>query len=1657
MNESNSTQLNTSIRTMLLVIVFFTATFANMMAQAPAPACSCKGSIQVSLDDNCEAIITILDLLTSPTTCGLTLTRKVTLMKTKTGGVIAGPSTLFTTLTDGSLYVGKTIYGKVEDASGLNSCWTEIKIEDKIKPTWARTTPDTCVVTCPSLGTYIPLALDNCHTPRVYQVSESIIVNDCNLSAIFAGPDTLKQIIRKYKAIDESGNISDNECTVVIYVTTIKDVIWPKIATLQCDDDYAKLANGRPSPVAIGTKFGSGVPSLYPWLPTIKNGTYWIGRSGDGLRDSVALSVNANKLGSAQVCLTSPGTQTLVFRNGCVNLGAGGSINYTKNGTVVTTYTGPNGCTSSGLPTVALVKGDIICVNLIVSTSRVVPSTVTFGLDTVMTGIPLTPDAVNDCNIYVTYTDTEFPAIKCVKKIMRRWTVLEWSCSSRFLEYNQLIEIVDSKGPVISGLKDDVATTNGHTCEGLYKLQKPVLKDNCSTDLSYDVTVYDANQLPVALYKGLKLTDTDKLAQLPLGCISIDYTAFDECHNQTTKTISIFVEDNTPPVTICKQNTTVALTLDGKAWVPASSFDNGSYDECDLAKVLVRRMNPEFCKPCKTPTFPGFTYIGEYIDATTKAPHYYYVSKHRVNPRIAAKTAAAMGGYLVHLNNSGEDKWVYDKYKEWNLNEDYTIGLRDEKNKGVFSWYSGYPGTYRNWETAYPIDTIITVLNPANDYPYVRTKILNGKWINFASEQCRDEEFLYVVEIEDPCGFSENIEFCCADVSNSPQVVVLRAIDKSGNWNDCMVNATVQDKLPPRITCPPHMTVSCRDFFDVARLSESFGWPTAYDNCENTRITTDSLVELTGCRTGRITRHFTATDPGGRTATCTQIIMVIGGSDFRPTSFPRDTLIEACDDPTDNRFSIDNLGKPNISTDNTCSLAAYNQSPDEIYNFNNSPGGDACFKIFRTWTVIDWCKFAPNTYIDTKGTTTTDDDEVKEYPKVNYDGSDIFTATNTYDDRRNRINTWKHIQVIKVVDKGKPIISCPAAKTVCSYDPNCASGYIELAATATDLCTQVLNWSYKIDEFNDGSFESGLSKSGLGNAINATGTYKVGTHKIVYSFEDRCGNLSSCEQLFTIKNCKAPTPYCLNGLATSLMPVDTNKDGRPDIGMVAIWASDFNNGSKHPCPNYSVAMSFSPVTAAADGTPVVVPGRTYTCDSLIGKKEVKVYFAAVDPKGKVVLDDNNRVVQDFCSTFITIQDNFNVCGAGAGGRYAVNGTLTTESDVPVKDVSVYLEGSEKTMMTGNTGSYNFNEILGGSYMVRPFKNDDHINGVSTLDLVMIQRHILGIEKLNSPYKLIAADVNKDQKVTASDLIELRKLILGVTNSFADNNSWRFVDKTYKFQDLINAQAESFPEVYSMSNITSNMQINFYSVKVGDVNGNVKANANDNNTESRTSQQFALTAENQIFTNGQTVQVPVNVGERNGVTGFQFTVHYDTDKFSLEAVNGGLIGMTDNNFGFSGLANGILTVSYNREKAMEMSKGDNVITLTFKAKSNGTIAEALQLNSELTKAEAYTASNDVMNIDFTVTNRIADAVVLYQNTPNPFKAITVIGFDLPESMNATLTVYDVTGKKVRQYKQDFIKGYNSVEINKNELGSAGVMYYTLEAGDFKATKKMVVIE
>jgi hypothetical protein len=115
------------------------------------------------------------------------------------------------------------------------------------------------------------------------------------------------------------------------------------------------------------------------------------------------------------------------------------------------------------------------------------------------------------------------------------------------------------------------------------------------------------------------------------------------------------------------------------------------------------------------------------------------------------------------------------------------------------------------------------------------------------------------------------------------------------------------------------------------------------------------------------------------------------------------------------------------------------------------------------------------------------------------------------------------------------------------------------------------------------------------------------------------------------------------------------------------------------------------------------------------------------------------------------------------------------------------------------------------------------------------------------------------------------------------------------------------------------------------------------------------------------------------------------------------------------------------------------------------------SSDVTAAEAYTTENLEIN-GLNIAFRGAETVAfeLLQNEPNPFVEETVIGFNLPEAGNYTLTIFDVTGKVVKVVTAEGQKGYNAETLTRNDI-SSGVMYYQLESGEYTATKKMIIIE
>jgi hypothetical protein len=373
-----------------------------------------------------------------------------------------------------------------------------------------------------------------------------------------------------------------------------------------------------------------------------------------------------------------------------------------------------------------------------------------------------------------------------------------------------------------------------------------------------------------------------------------------------------------------------------------------------------------------------------------------------------------------------------------------------------------------------------------------------------------------------------------------------------------------------------------------------------------------------------------------------------------------------------------------------------------------------------------------------------------------------------------------------------------------------------------------------------------------------------------------------------------------------------------------------------------------------------------------------------------------------------------------------------------------------TYVTADNGQYSFIAPLGNDYTIDAQRNDNHKNGVSTLDLVRIQKHLLGVQPFDNPYDLIAADANNSESVSAIDLVELRKLILGIYTELPNNKSWRFVDSGYEFVDPSNPWP--FEESVQVMNHSSDaMDNNFEAVKVGDVNNTVVANATQVVVRNANGL-FNFVAEDREVVAGETVEVTMSASEYNTLVGYQFTMHARGLEFA--GVTAGMTAVKSENIG---VVDGKVTMSWHNIEGVTVNAEDALFTLTFVATQNGRLSQMLDINSSITEAEAYNKAEDIMDLGLTFRGAEAKDFALYQNEPNPFSTVTVIGFDLPEAGEATLTVFDVTGKVLKVVEQNFAKGYNRVEMTSKELPATGVMYYRLDAGEYTATKKMVIVK
>ncbi len=968
-----------------------------------------------------------------------------------------------------------------------------------------------------------------------------------------------------------------------------------------------------------------------------------------------------------------------------------------------------------------------------------------------------------------------------------------------------------------------------------------------------------------------------------------------------------------------------------------------------------------------------------------------------------------------------------------------------------------------------------TCVLKAVDYEAGVVDIINGRAAYLAMNPCSiDGELLDTIldktgEIEEviaiPYVFCKDyVKICCDDFDQTDVVLIVE--DAQGLSNHCTTTVFLQDKSVTNLNCQPH-EIDCTEDKDVEVLSPLQDATHCGSDVSLSYSDNDAFVN--SCGAGQIFRvWYIDTNQNGEfdedESSCNQVITVTSSTAFDPygikwpkhyTGETLDGVNLECnsDDELIEQGALVSMGEVMECTSavtlaplwcaSDCGLIGVSMEVDTV------EAGDACLKLIKQWTVIDWCVWEANgSDIDDENDRDTDSFEaVEDWAQGVCDSCVEGISEDPVYLRYTDVDEdgyYTYDQVIVIIDSTPPGIIAENVQVdviggaTSKDDPTACTSEGAIVAKATDFCGDQefdgtsLVWTVVYDDgiTTTESFFRGNELS-IPTLDGAPGT----THSASLTVTDGCGNSSTETITIDFSDDKAPTPLCISGVTTAFMELD---------GTVAVWAKDFDLGSFDNCGaiDFSVVISGN-APISPDSTDFASQANIeFSCDDLTNLYELDVWVWDTSGNG------------DFCTVSVLIGGDCNNEEGGSGA--IISGTIATELGDRIEGVTVTLgaQGLAEyplSMVTEANGEFAFNNNpLGIDYQVNASKDYDYTNGVSTSDIVSIMNHILSTEFLSSGYNVIAADANNDGKISALDVVVLRKVILGLVDNFPNNESWRFVDKDFEMMDIYNPWP--FVEDLNIFNMQGHTTGDLVGVKIGDVNGNAQANSLIK-SEIRSLGLIELSVVDKQFDAGDEVTLDFTSYHVNDLRGLQLTLAHQGLRFV--AVEAAAIELTEDHIG---VHEDHLTMSYDGQ-GVSLNESEVLFKLIFEAESAGSISSTFSVNSSITKAEAYRGEAlDQYDIGLSINQPESSEIVLHQNDPNPFATNTKIRFDLPQAAQATIIIYDVSGKELRRYAGQYTKGQHSILIGEEDLESSGLYYYQLKVDDkFVDSKKMVLIE
>jgi len=384
----------------------------------------------------------------------------------------------------------------------------------------------------------------------------------------------------------------------------------------------------------------------------------------------------------------------------------------------------------------------------------------------------------------------------------------------------------------------------------------------------------------------------------------------------------------------------------------------------------------------------------------------------------------------------------------------------------------------------------------------------------------------------------------------------------------------------------------------------------------------------------------------------------------------------------------------------------------------------------------------------------------------------------------------------------------------------------------------------------------------------------------------------------------------------------------------------------------------------------------------------------------------------------------------------ITGKIISKYKADHLDIKATGIGAGKSLTVNPDNTYSFTGLIGENAKFGIKSEKDYLNGVNVGDIIAISNHILGKKHIITGEGFIAADVTIDGSLSVSDIVEIRKLILGRSDRFRSEHSYRFIDASFP---LFSNNWFLAPD-FIIAGPEDKSNADFVAVKLGDVE-NMFFDGEDK-VAIRNDRRPVIT----VSSADDYGTFEVHIKNMTSLEGLQFELDIDPQLY-LARINAGI---DENTFSISDDRTAIRVLL----TAQDIHNLHGQPLFTFNSGNIPDTGEPIRLDPSFE------------NVAFEADGSPFQPAIAYQHTarplisiaPNPFRDATYLSFETEQADHIELSISNIKGQIIYSSAIESNSGQNTVLITRENLNhSSGILFYHLTGPNTSTSGKLIMLD